>query len=101
MEIQIQAVGFKADQKLIDFATSKLQKLVQFSDNLVTAEVFFRLENTTDEENKVSEIKIELPGTELFAKKQSKTFEDATDQAVEALRKQLLKVKEKTQENKK
>ena len=101
MEIQIQAVGFKADQKLLDFANSKIQKLAQFSDNLVLAEVFFRLEHATDEENKISEIKIELPGTELFAKKQSKTFEDATDQAIEAIRKQLLKVKEKAQENKK
>ncbi len=101
MEIQIQAVGFKADQKLIDFANSKLQKLVQFSDNLVSAEVFLRLENTTDEDNKVSEIKIDAPGAELFAKKQSKTFEEAIDLAVEALRKQLLKSKEKSQENKK
>lgn len=101
MEIQIQSVGFKADQKLIDFANSKLQKLVQFSDNLVSADVFFRLENITEEDNKVAEVKIDAPGAELFAKKQAKTFEEATDLVVEALRKQLLKAKEKAQENKK
>jgi putative sigma-54 modulation protein len=78
MDIQIQAVGFKADTKLKEFVAAKIQKLAQFSDKLVTAEVFFRLENTQDEDNKVSEIKIEIPGSELFAKKQAKTFEEAT-----------------------
>jgi putative sigma-54 modulation protein len=36
-----------------------------------------------------------VPGIELFAKKQSKSFEESTDEAIEALRRQLLKRKGK------
>ncbi len=46
-------------------------------------------------ENKISEIKLELPGGPLFARKQSKTFEEATDQAIDALKKQITKHKQK------
>ncbi|MCK7530409.1 MAG: HPF/RaiA family ribosome-associated protein [Marinilabiliales bacterium] len=46
-------------------------------------------------ENKISEIKLELPGGPLFARKQSKTFEEATDEAIDALKKQITKHKQK------
>ena len=95
MEIQIQAVAFKADQKLIDFATAKVQKLTQFSENIVIAEVFFRLDNTSANENKIAELKLVIPGNDLFAKKQCKTFEEAIDESVDALKKQLEKIKGK------
>jgi putative sigma-54 modulation protein len=54
-----------------------------------------RLENTNGPENKITEIRLSIPGNDLFAKKQSKTFEEATDQAVEALRRQIRKHKDK------
>jgi putative sigma-54 modulation protein len=95
MEITIHSVHFTADQKLKDFVSAKINKLTQFSDRLLKAEVFFRLEPNAPEGNKITEIKIEMPGHELFAKKQSTTFEEAADEAVEALRKQLQKVKGK------
>lgn len=95
MDIKVQAVHFTADQKLIDYVESKVSKLNLFNDHIVTAEVFLRLDNTTEVENKISEIKLHLPGKELFAKKQAKSFEEAIDLSSEALRKQVLKEKEK------
>jgi putative sigma-54 modulation protein len=95
MDIKVQAVHFTADQKLIDYIESKVSKLNLFNDHIVTAEVFLRLDNTTDVENKIGEIKLHLPGKELFAKKQAKSFEEAIDLSSEALRKQVLKEKEK------
>ncbi len=95
MDIKVQAVHFSADQKLIDYVESKVSKLNLFNDQIVTAEVFLRLDNTTDVDNKIAEIKLHLPGKELFAKKQSKSFEEAVDLSSEALRKQVLKEKEK------
>ena len=95
MDIKVQAVHFSADQKLIDYVESKVSKLNLFNDHIVTAEVFLRLDNTTDVDNKIAEIKLHLPGKELFAKKQSKSFEEAVDLSSEALRKQVLKEKEK------
>jgi putative sigma-54 modulation protein len=95
MDIKIHSVRFDADSKLIDFVKSKVSKLIQFNDGLIAAEVYLRLDNSQDMENKITEIKIDIPGNSLFAKKQSKTFEEATDLAVDALRRQVKKQKEK------
>lgn len=95
MNIQIHSVKFDADKKLVDFVTQKVNKLTQFSDDIVSAEVFLRLENDQERENKISEIKLEYPGGPLFAKKQSKTFEESTDQVIDALKKQITKQKSK------
>jgi len=95
MEIKVHAVGFKADAKLVEFSNAKVSKLAQFSDQIVTSEVFFRVDNTQSVENKVAEVKILVPGNELFAKKQSKSFEESIDLAVDALKKQIEKTKNK------
>ena len=95
MNIKIHSLHFDADKKLIDFVNQKVAKLALFSEDIVTAEVSLRLDNDQDGENKLSEIKIELPGGPLFAKKQSKSFEEATDGAIDALKKQITKHKEK------
>ena len=95
MNIQIHSVKFDADKKLINFVQQKLDKLTLFGEDIVNAEVFLRLDKDQDRENKISEIKLELPGGPLFAKKQSKTFEEATDDVIEALKKQITKHKEK------
>jgi putative sigma-54 modulation protein len=95
MNIQIHSVRFDADKKLIDFVNQKLVKLTQFSEGIVSAEVYLRLDKDQDRENKISEIKLEYPRGPLFARKQSKSFEEATDQAVDALKKQITRHKEK------
>ncbi len=95
MNIQIHSVRFDADKKLIDFVHQKLGKLTQFGDDIVNAEVYLRLVKDQDRENKISEIKLELPGGPLFAKKQSKSFEESTDDVIEALKKQITKHKQK------
>lgn len=95
MNITINSVHFNADLKLEAFVQSKVEKLSQFYDGIIGAEVFLRIEKPQNIENKIAEIKIELPGSHLFAKKQANTFEEATDSTVEALRRQLKKHKEK------
>jgi putative sigma-54 modulation protein len=95
MNVQIHSVRFDADKKLLEFVNQKLVKLSQFGENIVSAEVYLRLDNDEERENKVSEIKLEYPRGPLFARKQSKTFEEATDLAVDALKRQITKHKEK------
>jgi putative sigma-54 modulation protein len=95
MNIQIHSVRFDADKKLIDFVNQKLGKLKLYSEDIVNAEVYLRLDNDQERENKISEIKLEYPKGPLFARKQSKTFEEATDQAIDALKKQITKHKDK------
>lgn len=95
MDIKISSVHFDADKKLIDFINKKVNKLEKFFDEIINAEVILRLENTQDLDNKVSEIKLIIRGNDLFAKKQSKTFEEAIDNAIDALRQQIEKHKGK------
>ena len=95
MDIKINSVRFDADQKLIDHVNKKVNKLGLFFDGIIGAEVFLRLENVPEDENKIAEIKLLIPGDDLFVKKQSKTFEEAVNKAVDSLNRQVTKYKEK------
>ena len=96
MDVKVQSVHFKADQKLIDFYEKRINKLDLFFEGVIGSDVILKLEKDEDQENKVAEIKLSVPANEyLFAKKQAKTFEEAVDLAVDALRKQLDKYKMK------
>lgn len=97
MRVQIQSIHFDADVKLTQFIEKKLEKLETFYDRIVEAEVFLKVNKNDSNENKIVEIKLGVPGPDLFAKTQAGTFEQATDEAVEALRRQLKKFKEKLQ----
>ncbi|MFM1875511.1 MAG: ribosomal subunit interface protein [Bacteroidota bacterium] len=96
MKVKIQSIHFDADQKLLNFIENKVGKLNTFSNSIIDSEVFLRLDKSASHDNKIAEIKLLVPGNDLFAKRQCKTFEEATDLAVEALRRQLKKQKEKT-----
>ncbi|WP_461641884.1 ribosome hibernation-promoting factor, HPF/YfiA family [Labilibaculum euxinus] len=93
--VNIQSIGFVADSMLEAFIQSKLDKLMKLDDDIVGVEVFLRLEKSVTTENKVVEIILDLKGADLFAKKQSQSFEESTDMVIEALRRQLVKHKEK------
>lgn len=95
MEIKIQSIHFDADKKLEAFINEKVAKLNQYHDQITSIEVFLRLDKSESGDNKIGEIKINVPGKELFAKKQCKSFEEAIDQSVEALRIQIKKYKGK------
>ena len=95
MKVNINAVHFKTDKKLDSFITEKVEKLSDLYDGIIGSEVTLRVNNSEDHENKIAEIRLLVPGNDLFAKKQSKSFEEATDIAVDALRRQLSRHKEK------
>lgn len=95
MEIQIHSVHFDADKKLLDFIQIKVKKLLQYRDDILAADIFLKLVNVQDDHNKIVEIKLDIPRNPLFAKKQNKTFEEATDNVIDALRRQITKQKGK------
>ncbi len=99
MKLNISSLKFDADIKLLDFIQKKADKLDTFYDKIIDGEVNLKLENVDNKDNKVVEIKINVPGDQLFASEKSSSFEAATDEAVEALRRQLKKFKEKTLES--
>ena len=96
MKISVQSIHFNADRKLLDFIQKKVDKLDLFFDQIINGEVYLKLENVEGEANKIAEIKLAVPGGTLFAKAQCKSFEEATDLAIESLKKQITKHKDKT-----
>ncbi len=95
MEIRIQSVKFDADQKLIAFVREKVGKLERYADDIVATDVTLRLDKDNEHGNKVAVLKLEMAGDTLVAERQCKTFEEAVDQAIDALRNQISKHKEK------
>ncbi len=95
MKVIIQSVNFNADIKLINFIEKRLNKLTQYYDKLIAADVFLKVENTSDKENKIFEVRLEIPGDSLVYKKVCRTFEEGTDVAADSLQRQLKKRKEK------
>lgn len=95
MNVKIQSIHFDADAKLLEFIEARVLKLKTFNNDIIDGNVYLRLDKNETHENKMVEIKLIIPGNDVFAKKQCRTFEEATDQCIEALRKQLKKKKEK------
>lgn len=95
MKLKVQSIHFNADKKLLDFIDEKSVKLGQIFDGIIDGEVFLKLDKSNDTRNKITEIKLNAPGRTLFAREQCSSFEEATDQAIDSLRKQLVRHKEK------
>ncbi|MFV0554557.1 MAG: ribosome hibernation-promoting factor, HPF/YfiA family [Mangrovibacterium sp.] len=99
MKVTVNAIHFAADQKLVDFAEKKLSKLDTFFEGIISAEVILKVDKPEVADNKIAEIKLSIPNSDyLFAKKHADSFEEAVDDSIEALRRQLKKFKEKAQE---
>ncbi|MDD4921826.1 MAG: ribosome-associated translation inhibitor RaiA [Bacteroidales bacterium] len=96
MEIRIQSIHFDATIALEKFIQKKVAKLEQFYDDILEAEVILKVVKPETVLNKEALVKIKVSGSELFASKISDTFEESVDDSVEALQKQLVKLKEKS-----
>lgn len=102
MNIKIQTVHFTADKKLLEYLETKLTKLEKFFDHIVKVEVFLKLDNQKSNiKDKVVEIRVNIPGNDLFAKENHKTFEESIDFVIASIQKQLKKIKEKLKDERK
>ncbi len=95
MKVSINSVHFKADNRLEQFIERKVGKLSSFYEGVIGSEITLKVDKAETNDNKIAEIRVQIPGYDLFAKKQSNTFEEATDQVINALKKQLEKHKSK------
>ncbi|MBQ2979118.1 MAG: tyrosine-type recombinase/integrase [Bacteroidaceae bacterium] len=96
MDVRIQAIHFDATAQLESFIQKKVSKLSRFHDGIMEAEVTLKVVKPETSMNKEAALKLLLAGNEdLFSSKVADTFEEAVDLAVEALERQLEKVKKK------
>lgn len=99
MKVNAQSVNFNADVKLIQFVQNRLDKLETFYDKVISSDVYLKLGNSSSKENKIAEIKLNIPRDKFVIKKQCKSFEEAVDSACSSLERKLKKRKEKARAN--
>ena len=95
MKVNVHAVNFAVDKKLVDFIQERVDKLEKYYDKIVSSDVFLKVEKTSEKENKIAEIRMHVPGDEFLVKKQCKSFEEAIEQCAESAERLLIKRKEK------
>lgn len=98
MTINIQTVNFNAKPGLEDYVRTKLSKLEQFYDKIISVQVSMRVENVSEKENKFVDIKLEVPGDDIVVKKSGQSFEECIDLSVDTLKKLIIRKKEKISE---
>ena len=95
MNIKIQSINFTINKKLNNFLNKKINKLIAIHDTIINADVYLKVDKPDAYGNKIVEIKLHSPIGAFFAKKQSNSFEESADLASQALRKQIIKNKQK------
>ena len=95
MEVKIQSVKFDADKRLVEFVQHKIAKMERFAEGIISADVILKIDKDDEIGNKVATVKFDVPGDDLVAERRCKTFEEAIDQCLDAIKKQMDKYKEK------
>jgi ribosome-associated translation inhibitor RaiA len=89
MKMLIQTPDFKASDKLIDFVTENVEKLGAISDRILEAQVVLKKEKSATNDNRICELKLVIPGNDIFASRQGATFESAVMETVDAVKHQI------------
>jgi len=95
MTINIQSVGFTADQKLRDLINEKCTKLTKYYNKITDANVYLKLESSGTVKDKSIELTLSVPQKVLVTKSEDKVFEVALDNVTTAMQRQLKKYKER------
>lgn len=96
MKVNLQAVNFSAKEELVKFVEDKLSKLDNFYDQIVAADVYLKLDNNNSKDNKVVDIKLQVPGDDIVVSKTGQTFEEIINLSVDTLKRLVIKKKEKS-----
>lgn len=97
MKIYIQSIHFDAGADLLKETSEKLAKLDKLSDRIETCSVMLKKEKNGADSTCFVEVRLAIPGEDLFASERAETFAQAVDRVTDDLKKQLVKRKEKTQ----
>lgn len=99
MEIKIQSIHFDATEKLQAFIEKKVAKLEKTYEDIQKVEVQLKVVKPATALNKEVHLEVAVPGTTLFVEKTCDTFEEGIDQAVDSMKVQLTKFKEKNKKS--
>lgn len=94
MKITVHAMGLTPHEPLEERLNKKIGKLNTFYDRIQECQVYLKVENSSNKENKTAEIKLVVPGEDIVVKKTCSSFEESIDQCVDTAKKLLIKKKE-------
>jgi putative sigma-54 modulation protein len=94
MEVKIQSVKFDASKQLIEFVEKKMSRLERFEGNSTGVGVILKLDKDSEKGNKVALVTLHVPGADIVSEQRARTFEEAVDLALDALKRQIEKRKE-------
>lgn len=89
MNLIYETVHFKGSQDLEHFVQQKMNRIFHTTKDVVQARVTLSQDGNGNLENQACEIRLEVPGNDVFVKKSATTCEQAFRVAVEAARKIL------------
>lgn len=95
MEMMMKSIHFDATEKLRAFVEKKVAKLETSYEDIQKVEVQLKVVKPATALNKEADLTVTVPGSTLHVEKVCDTFEESVDQAVDAMRVQLTKFKEK------
>ena len=98
MKVTVKAIDFDATAKLEEFIQKKVTKLEQYSDEIISVDISLKVIKPEVADNKEVLLKVLIPNNELVDTKVADTFEEAFDNAMNALIRQIIKTKEKASE---
>ncbi len=94
MDVIIQSLGFKHSDNLEAYINEKLERLTP-GDKIIRANVTLFQGPDRATPNDYCEIRLEVPGPDLFIKEHAEQFEQAIDECINKLQSILRKQKEK------
>lgn len=97
MNIEIQFVNTRKIASVEELIRQKLNDLNKKYDFITNAAVFIKEEKHPNERNHVCEIRLSVPGPQLYASSHETLFEKAAVNTIDDLERQLRKQKEKMQ----
>ena len=95
MKVNIQSVKFDASKQLIEFVEKKMSRLERFEDGSTGVDVVLKLDKDSEKGNKVALVTLRVPGGDIVSEQRARTFEEAVDLALDALKRQIEKRKER------
>lgn len=101
MNVTVKAIHFDVKASLEEFIQKKISKLEQYSDKITSADVTLQVVKPEVSENKEVMLKVLMPNNELVVTKTADSFEEAFDNAMDAMIRSIKKAKEKANELKK
>lgn len=91
MKLTIQTLHFKESDNLYNYIFDKVEKLSRYATNILTTDVCLKKNKAENGKSYLCEIKLTLPGYDLFVKRNEGSYEKAVINATEAMQKQLRK----------